>query len=121
MKKILIVAALLGVAGTLMIPKRAAQVRPLKYDPIAAREGAAAAAKLAAVKIEAPASDLSRLTRGELEAKIGEIDAEIERRHLVERSNRGELGSAELSDLRRLLDQRNRYTVRKIDLDLDQG
>lgn len=119
-KQIVLAAALLaGAAFTLLLPATPSR-RAGGFEPAAARRGAAAAAILAAETIPAGAAP-GTLNRAELEKAIAEIDARIESQHLVERSNRGELGEPELRELRGLLDQRNGYFLKKIDIDLGQG
>jgi hypothetical protein len=87
-----------------------------RADSIQSRSQAVeSAVKLAAENFPEPA--LEKLSRDEIEKRIMTIDRVIEGRHLVERSNRAELNEAELKDLRRLLHERNRFFLRKLDLD----
>jgi hypothetical protein len=113
MKKAFTFAIILGLGGGLYAAREALYARP------AASDTAAGAAQLAAEPM--PDAPLEKLGRPELDQKIAEIDAAIEREHLVERSNRGQLTSGQLKDLRRRLNLRNHYFLRKIELDSGQS
>ena len=116
MKKLVLGTLALGACVVWIAKKPATAVKPAEATPVVA----ARVAKVASAKM-ADAPDLSRLSREQVEAKIAAIDAEIEAKKLVERSNRGELDESEQVALRRLLHERNDYFSRKLDFDLGEG